>query len=95
MDVPNRFSAYIMKKALWFYTSTLLFATPFLASAHEEIITNESTWNAFLHIITGLDHVITIGVVLAAIVLSQVIKQRSLRAVSAVTAAAGALLLAL
>lgn len=84
-----------MKKTLLLYISTVLFATPFLVSAHEEIITNETTWNAFLHIITGVDHIVTIIVVLAALVLSQVVQQRSLRVVSTITAAAGALLLAL
>lgn len=84
-----------MKKIALLLIPTLTFTIPFIASAHTSAITQSNGWNALMHIITSLDHIVTIVVVIAAVVVSQVVQRRSLKIISAVAAATGALLLAL
>ncbi len=83
-----------MKKIYLLSIITTVASTPLVASAHEEILTSGSYWDAFVHIITGFDHIITIVVVVTAIALSQVIQRRSIRTLSVLTAVAGTVLLA-
>lgn len=83
-----------MKKPYLFFITLTVLTTPFVASAHTSVIEHGGL-NAVLHIFTHFDHLLTIGVVIGAIVLSQAIQQRSLKLASIFTAVAGTLLLIL
>lgn len=83
-----------MKKPYVFFIALTILTVPLVASAHTSVIEHGGL-NAMLHIFTHFDHLLTIGVVIAAIIISQAIQHRTLKLVSMLTAVAGTLLLIL